>query len=355
MPEGRLTVVFGGQFGSEGKGALVAYLADKRDYNFAVRVGGTNAGHTGILRGQKVKVQQVPLPCFESPTTVGVIGPAGLVDPDILKREMDMCNSMCGWYPTIIIDRCASLITDEHKRLEADLKGKIGSTCEGVGAATADKVMRRAPMWTSVEGKFAGPPYNVVTDDTACVLNEHLNVGYDVIIEGTQGFGLDLHDSGHYPFCTSRNISPMAILADCGVSHRAPAIVELIMCLRTYPIRVGGNSGRMRNELDWDLMKQRTKGYVDTPEITTVTKRVRRIGEFDDDEVSRAALICRPNRVALMFTDYIDPSVAGKTDPDDVTDEVGKFVSRVEKATGAPVLYLGTGPGTVIDLEDVKR
>jgi len=358
---GKLTIVYGGQFGSEGKGQIVAHIAERHSPDIAVRVGGPNAGHTFLLpNGSKQVVQTIPAPVFISKDTFAVIGAAGLIIPHVFARELSEATKIMGRTPGIIIDECAGIITEEHMKREADLKKSIGSTGEGVGAATADKIMR-VPSFTLQDEKTRkdfldtvkekGPATGIwIKPDTAMYLNSALADGMDVIIEGTQGVGLSLHTSGYYPFCTSRECTPQGMLAQTGISEENARVVEKLMVVRTYPIRVGGNSGDLANEISWKELKQISGGYVQDPEITTVTKKKRRIAEIDYEMLIRNVRITRPTGLALTFFDYWYPEIATATDPSALGKEHWNTINNVETELGVPVKYLSTGFGTVIPL-----
>lgn len=187
-----------------------------------------------------------------------------------------------------------------------------------------------------------------IVRDTPYYLNSALRVGKSVLVEGTQGVDLSLHTSGFYPFCTSRECTPQGILAQAGI---APWGVqqERIMVIRTYPIRVGGNSGDMGIEITWEELAKRTDGYI-MPEFTTVTKKQRRIAEFDHGRMLRNIAVTNPTAIALTFFDYLFPEVDGMTDVSKLSNKHWKAIARMEKQLGVPIKYLSTGFGSVINL-----
>lgn len=360
MAKSALITVYGGQFGSEGKGQVVAHLYHTRGVDVGVRVGGPNAGHTFFHKnGRKQVVQTLPIPAALG--AHGVIGAAGMVLLDVLDKELQETHEFTGKVARLSVDRNAVVITAEHMSREAALKGRIGSTGEGVGAATADKVMRtpgivagHEEMVKYVTDEYLGRPWWAgVTwgvEHTPSMLNSDLQYRKrTVLLEGTQGYGLSLHTGGYYPFCTSRECTPQGIQAQAGVAESRADEVERIMVLRTYPIRVGGNSGPLPGEVSWEELSERTGGYV-KPEITTVTKKVRRIAAFDWELVNRAVLQTNPTGVALMFLDYVHPEIAGVVDPTGLGAEHWRTIQRFEERLGVPIKYVGTGPGTTVSL-----
>ncbi|KKK49680.1 hypothetical protein LCGC14_3132620, partial [marine sediment metagenome] len=167
----------------------------------------------------------------------------------------------------------------------------------------------------------------------------------DILIETAQGFGLSLTRSGFYPYCTSRDITPGAALNDAGVFMAGP--IRTILVLRTFPIRVAGNSGPLRFEVTWEQLAEESGGYIQ-PEYTTVTNRIRRVGLWDPGLALRATLACMPDHIALTFFDYWRPDLANKTILD--ADAFGR-IREVEKELEVPVTWVSTGFGSIVHME----
>lgn len=359
----KLSVVSCLQWGSTGKGNVVARLVEDTTDSYSVigvRVGGPNAGHTfEWANGQRKAVQTIPIPPFVSRTATGYIGAAGMVHRNILEVEWHALCEMyaeMGWgWPRLAIDRHATIITDEHMRAEADLKARISSTGEGVGAATAERVMRRAPVVTD-DADFMRwlDDQGIAVLDTVTVLNRALlregsEQPIHVIAEGTQGALLSLYTGGYYPYCTSRECTPDALLSQMGLTSRHAADLNIVGVMRTYPIRVGGPSGPLPREITWEELRARTGGYVSVPEKTTVTKKTRRIAELDLGIMRRVVAQTRPTSLAVTFLDYMFPSLANAETLTDVLggqvgDDVIGYLARIEEQLGTPICMVGTGP-----------
>lgn len=356
--QSRLDLVWGGQFGSEGKGQIAAHLALKEGpYDLAVRVGGPNAGHTFYLDKQKIVVQSIPVAAMLD--ALGVIGPGGLVIPEILAAELEVAYKLNGHPITLLIDQHAVVIQERHLHAEGDLKVAIGSTGEGVGAALAEKIMRRPglvvkdPEARALLTNVLDMPYAAGVTlgvNTSVFCNSNLNNGKRVMIEGTQGYGLSLHTGPYYPYCTSRECTPAGLLAETGINRDLAGEYRSIMVVRTFPIRVGGNSGPLPYEIGWDELREQTGGYVSQPEITTVTKKQRRIASLDQDLLRRAILQCGPTDLALTFLDYVYPELAGRG-PGFFSDRHWDYLSNLETALDAPISYVSTGPGHTYQLD----
>jgi len=336
-------VLVGGQFGSEGKGKVAAYLAPEHD--MSIRTGGPNAGHTIEHEGKIYKLQTIPC-SFINQNCLLAIGAGAVIDLEILNREI----AECGITPNrLIIDPQAGIIDPQHVQSEIELKGRIGSTGKGVGAAVAAKTLRTPNFRVARDIK----DLHQYLEDVSKYANDFIDSGKKVFLEGTQGFGLSLHH-GIYPFVTSRDVTAGTICGDAGISPKS--VDEIIMVLRTYPIRVAGNSGPLLNEIDWETVTKQSGYPAPLIERTTVTKNVRRVAEFDMELVKRAAMINRPTQVALMFIDYIDYQNYGKRNYDDLTPKSHDFVKKVEDETGIPITLIGTGPNNadIIDLRSEK-
>lgn len=326
-----VTAVIGGQFGSEGKGKIAAYLAT--DTAMAIRTGGPNAGHTVEHQGRFFKVQSIPC-AFVNPDCILAIGAGGVIDYQLVLTEIESLNLN---ERRVVIDPLAVVISPEHAQSEADLKARISSTGKGVGAATIAKIWRgrEATLARDVAGlrPFLG--------DVAGTANALISQQAHVLLEGTQGFGLSLHH-GAYPFVTSRDTTAGALCSEAGISPRL--LNEIVLVIRTYPIRVAGNSGPLANEITWTDVT-RESGYADPViEHTTVTGNVRRVGRFDLEQVKRAVLVNRPTQIAVNFLDYLDHRNRGVGVFDDLTDAAVRFVEMLSTELGVPVTMMGTGP-----------
>jgi adenylosuccinate synthase len=162
-----------------------------------------------------------------------------------------------------------------------------------------------------------------------------------IIVEGTQGFGLSLYHAEEWPYRTSRDTTAHSFLGEVGLGVRD---YDVIMAIRTYPIRVAGNSGPLPGEITWEDV-QRESGYpYPISEFTTTTKRLRRVARFDWSVVDQAVAANSPTQIALHGADYIDYANRAATEWSSLTDSARKFVSGLEAKLGVPVVFVGTGP-----------
>lgn len=328
-----VTVIVGGQYGSEGKGKIAAYLAPR--FQHSVRTGGPNAGHT-VRNGSKTVVLR-HLPCAVVSSGVKLyLGAGAVIDPKILMQEV--ADNKVG-PERLSIDPCAAIISEAHLASEAGLVARIGSTGKGVGAAVAAKVLRETDLQLAKDVKELAP----YIADVSGQLNAALKRKEDVLVEGTQGIGLSLHH-GHFPHVTSRDVTAGTLCGEAGVG---PAQVSsVVLVVRTYPIRVAGPSGPLEGEIDWPTVTEES-GYT-TPliEFTTVTQKVRRVGRFDLQAVRRAAELTSATEIALTFADYLDASAFNCRDFPLLPLKIRDFIKRLEEGTEVPVSLIGTGPDT---------
>ena len=326
MP-GKVTVVIGGQYGSEAKGKVASFLAN--EFDMAVRTGAPNAGHTVINNGEIFRLQQIPV-TFVNPNCVLCIGAGGLIDPEILKREV----AVTGAAARLFIDPQAGVLEEKHVLAETEIKKTIGSTGKGCGAALVDRIWRKD--FKLAKDFLKG--YRIA--DVAEMLNNGLDAGKNILVEGTQGFGLSIYH-GNYPFTTSRDTTAANFLAEAGLSPRVP--LEIILVIRTYPIRVAGNSGPLKNETTWAALSQKIGREV--VERTTVTKNIRRVAEFDGELVKKAIMINRSTQIALQFLNYLYPQDENKTAWASLSKESREYIVKLERELGVPITLIGTGQG----------
>lgn len=357
---GKITVLVGGQYGSEGKGAVAAHIAT--NYDVHVRVGSHNAGHTFYWNGAK-HVQQV-IPCgWINPNALIVIGRGAIVPVDGLIEEVEHIKK---YYPNFLgrlaIDPEAGILDKEYAATEGGKDGwfnrQIGSTGEGCGEARVARIRRDPNVFTRFKDAFNDPRYeeklrpfrSCLLEDTPQHLLSMKHNGASILIEGTQGSDLSLLHS-HWPYCTSIDTNAAGIIAEVGISPLE--VTDVLMVCRTYPIRVAGNSGPMAQEITWEELSDRIGKNV-VPEKTTVTKKVRRIAEWDDEQFDRAFTLNTPTSIAIMFADYVDPSVAGKRGTLRLS-EIGSNFVRWVNSKDSRILprldYVGTGPDSIVDVD----
>lgn len=341
-----ISVVVGGQYGSEGKGKVAHYFAKKLGAFAAVKVSGTNSGHTVYdSKGNPQILRVLPSPSL-IPGMYCVIAPGAYFQPRILLEEIERVG-----FPRdhLLIHPNAGIITEEIEQAEkaTDLRERIGSTASGTGVATVHRILGDEEFVRACE---VTELHDLIVD-TAEIMRGWLDEGQHIIIEGGQGFGLSLLHCDCYPYCTSRDTTASAFVGDAGLS---PLDVDnVIQVLRSYEIRVAGNSGPMAYETTWDQVTQNAGSSRPICEWTSVSKKIRRVGYFDYNLVTRAVDANQPNITVLNFMDYI------KEEPGYGSKQLGPnrlaFIETVEKRTGCKVTHVGFAGDDVQTVEEARQ
>ena len=349
MERGKLTVLVGGQYGSEGKGAVAAHVAN--DYQVHVRVGSPNAGHTIYWNGAKHVMQSIPCG-WVNPDAVIVIGRGALLN---MKQFMKELVHIMRYYPDflsrLVIDPEAGILDEKFHEEEGGINGemhrRIGSTGEGVGPARIARLQRdpsKFRQFKDVAEEYGLTECMVV--NTPRYLAGMQDCGCNILIEGTQGSALSLLHS-HWPYCTSVDTNAAGIISEVGV---APSrVTDVLMVVRTYPIRVAGNSGPMENEISWEVISAKCGKPVS--EKTTVTKKMRRVAEWDDELFQQSCVLNGPTEIALTFADYVDPSLFDCGNPDTVKNSLALHKFMEEHGLLGKVKYIGTGPESMVEVQ----
>jgi adenylosuccinate synthase len=289
-----------------------------------------------------------------------VIGQGSVIDESVLKQELnDLMAAGFGYVGDwLYIDNMATVLLPLDKKTEeaGTLNDRIGSTAKGIGVARAGRIMRTQPVVRDFP-QISGLGQGGVGHHTSGIIRENLAAGRTVIVEGTQGFELSLH-GWLYPYATSQDCTALDVLAQAGIPPWDDSVnaFEVWVVFRTYPIRVAGKSGPMRDEITWEMLKYRSNGYI-KPEKTTVTQRVRRVGEWDPNLAERAVNANGGKhswslKTALMMTDYLNPKFAGITEKEKdagLLQDLRLAVEPLERPIGRPFDLLGTGPQSIVD------
>jgi len=336
-------VVVGGQFGSEGKGQVAAYLS--REYDVLVRVGGPNAGHSVRSMTGEYVYHHLPSGSRDSRGIV-LIGPGAVINEKGILKEIEECGLRAG---RVFIDPQAMVISQEDVDFEQrTVVGAISSTGTGTGHALSRKINQRgAEGVPTVARHYAGlQPFLGSTFEH---LERAFASGQKVLLEGTQGSGLSLHH-GQYPHVTSRDTNVAGCLSEAGI---APSRVRrVVMVVRTYPIRVadpdkqpGKTSGELKQEISFAEIARRAEldpVHVEKAELTSTTKRKRRVGEFEWDQIRKSCALNGPTDLAVSFADYISAQNRDARRYEQLTPETIKWIEELERVAHAPVSLIST-------------
>jgi adenylosuccinate synthase len=336
-------VMVGGQYGSEGKGQVAAYLAP--EYDLLIRVGGPNAGHKVKIRGtnKDFTFRHLPSGSLSSQANL-LIGAGAVIHVPTLLGEI--ANAKIG-VDRLMIDRQAMTISERDRLREAGskgIKGLIGSTGQGVGQATARRITSRGKPGVKLARDI--PELQPYLCDSCDVLQRLFRERKRAFLEGTQGTGLSIYHS-HYPYCTSRDTTVAGCLAETGISPSR--VRKVIMVCRSYPIRVGsppnGTSGPMSNEITWAEVERRAgfrRGKIAAHEVGSVSGNPRRVAEFDWVLLRKSASLNAPTDIALTFADYLDRENVNARRFEQLTEPTIRFIEELERVSAAPVTLIST-------------
>lgn len=308
-----------GQYGSTGKGVAAGLLAEhfKDRVEVVTSNAGPNSGHTSYVGDRKVVLKQLPtyaVVCHLLETTFSplvYLNGGAVINHEILKREMDE-------FPVnVVLHPAAARIDADCLFEDQGNVAYMASTGQGIGPALVRKLQRRP---------------EAVVGGTGHSIELHKRI---VFMEVSQGFSLGIN-SGFYPHVTTRECTVAQGLADAGLSPFD--LREVLMCVRTFPIRVGNTEGSSgphypdQREVTWEELGQQ-------PEYTTVTKRVRRVFTWSDQQFRLALRANRPSAIFLNFVNYLN------------REEIPAFIEKrilqpykYEMGKTLPTLLLGHGP-----------
>ncbi len=331
-------VLLGLQWGDEGKGKVVDYLAPR--YDVVARFqGGPNAGHTLVFGGKKYVLHTIPSGIFRD-NLINLIGNGVVIDPITFAREIDNLRSAGVPYAERLrLARKAHLILPTHRYLDAATeaakgKARIGSTLKGIGPTYMDKTGRNGLRVGDITSAGFEEKYQVLkskhltllklypeiefdlAQEEACwmeslevmrsiqlvdgeyYINELLAQGKNVLAEGAQGSMLDI-DFGTYPFVTSSNTITAGVCTGLGI---APSrIGEVIGITKAYCTRVG--SGPFPTEQDNETGEfLRREGA----EFGATTGRPRRCGWLDLPQLKYTVMLNGVTQLAVTKIDVLN-------------------------------------------------
>ena len=346
-------VIIGAQWGDEGKGKIVDYLAE--DAKYVVRYsGGPNAGHTIVVDGKQFALHQVPSGILYSDKKV-YLGAGMVIDPEKLFKELDMLKENgINWEGRVFISDRAQLILPKYRQMDKDRdaqrKRPIGTTGSGIGIAYSEKShrdgLRLADLdWAEKMAEFDGEDKEYLDKYKDKLIEMRVDLTKvmwevrkeNILFEGAQGAMLDI-DSGTYPYVSSGASCAAGAATGCGIGPHD--LDKILGVFKAYETRVG--NGPMPTEFNNESEGELCQYVRDTGrEYGVTTGRARRCGYLDLVALRYA---CRVNSLdGLVLThldiydamDQIEACVAYDIDGKIVTD----FPANVDQMNKAkPVL-----------------
>lgn len=293
-----IDVIVGGQGGDEGKGKIAQYLASSGNYTSVIRAGGPQSGHSIIVNGKRMGLATIPCG-FENSNLKIIIGRGGYIYVPSLLKEIEETGLKKS--NRIIIDNYSTIVTEAHRneeRANANLMGKIGSVGTGVGIARIAK-LRREKENPEEMIKFAKdiPELQDYVGDSVGYLNRELEKGNNILIEGDQGFKLNI-DGEEYPFVSTTNAITSSFLMRTQVNPKELRDVYIVVKPYTTRVAPGNLEDEIFNEkiLEWCHNEGGEKG--------TVSERLRRISEFEWNGVKRAIQVNGATKIAITHMDF---------------------------------------------------
>lgn len=331
-------VLLGLQWGDEGKGKIVDYLAS--NYDIVARFqGGPNAGHTLYLEGKKYVLHTIPSGVFRE-NVQNLIGNGVVIDPTILCKEIDqLATSGVEFLSRLFIAKKAHLILPSHRMLDAVMEAakgadKIGSTLKGIGPTYTDKIarhglrigdiflsdfqerydklkanhLRMASAYPEVDFDLEGEEKAWMASierlsklqfvSSAYFIDNALKADKKILAEGAQGSMLDI-DYGTYPFVTSSNTITSGVCNGLGIAPQK--IGEVIGITKAYCTRVGG--GPFPTELLGEVGEEIRKAG---GEFGATTGRPRRCGWIDLPQLKYTIMINGVTQLVMTKADVLD-------------------------------------------------
>lgn len=330
-------VVLGTQWGDEGKGKIVDFLAEQADVVVRYQ-GGNNAGHTVVVGDQEYKLHLIPSGILY-PNKTCVIGNGVVIDPAVLLKELAYLQNRGIDTGNLRVSNRAHVIMPYHRLLdeveEEKRQNKIGTTKRGIGPCYMDKDARQGIRivdlmdpeefserladnleaknfllervydaegfdFETVKKEYLGYAEQLrkYVADTSVIINEAIKAGKNVLFEGAQATLLDI-DHGTYPYVTSSH--PTAGGACIGAGVGPTSINKVIGVVKAYTTRVGEGPflTELKNEIGDHI---RNRGQ----EFGTTTGRPRRCGWLDAAVIKYSAAVSGIHSFALTRLDILD-------------------------------------------------
>ena len=298
MQNGKLNVLIDVSYGSTGKGNIAAYLASKHKIDLAISNHGPNSGHSIIYNDEVKVVKMLPVSGIYDKNSTIFLGSGSVIDIDILLKEIKEFDVA----DRIVISPFAPIVNDYCKEYEKEHLQYIASTFQGTGAAIGLKAMRSQRIKLAREHKELD---KYIGDNYSDVIRNRINLDETGLVDIAQGWGLSI-DTEFFPFTTSRCVNVGQALAYLDVPHTLMG--NVIGVARTYPIRVGnvpngysGDTYSDSKEISWEELSKKIGRNVS--ELTSVTKRVRRVFTFSKQLFEMAVY---RNSVSILFLTFVD-------------------------------------------------
>jgi len=323
----RTLAAVGMQFGDEGKGKIVDFLAEKADI-VARATGGNNAGHTVVVKDTTYKFHLLPSGIIHK-DKLSICGNGMVIYPKQIIKEISLLEKkgMKITNKNLLISSAAHVITEEQVEKDKKTGEKVGTTGRGIGPCYMDKIERTGLRMNEFvkqdneEAKKLRP----FVDDTYVILNEAIEKGKKILVEGAQGTLLDI-DHGTYPYVTSSNPTSGGVCTGLGIG---PTKIDNVMgIIKAYITRVGRGPMPTEQGTDEQTLGEKKEDSLTEEDLKkanggeeyftgkilrkqggeygTTTGRARRTGWFDAVIANYAVRINGASNIALTKLDVLN-------------------------------------------------
>jgi adenylosuccinate synthase len=293
----KVDIVLGCSYGDEGKGKVVNYLVHENKYDLCVRFNGScNAGHTVYFNEQKFVLHQMPVGILRNETSI-LISSDCLVDVDKLKKEIKELTE-CGIQVSdrLFLSSACHIITPEL--VEEDKQTNIiGTTCSGIGPTYAQKMIRKGKRVDTCKEVFEKMGFTIVDLRTWWQTDLVKTKFKKILLEGAQGFGLDINWTDQYPYCTSSTCS-LAGAINTGIQIKY--ISNIFGITKAYDTYVG--TSKFQPDNDDDLIQIGNVGN----EYGSTTGRRRQCNYLNLDKLIEALYINNCNVCIINKMDILE-------------------------------------------------
>lgn len=326
-----------GQFGSTGKGVIAALLAElfHDRVSTVVTNAGPNSGHTFYHGHEKVILKQLPTFSVKA-RMMGirniktVLSGGAVIAPEILSHEIT--KHAVG---NVTVHPAAAIIDAVARRQDEVSVQLMASTGQGVGPAIVHKLSRIPNSMATAGEYYHDQDFNNYPFEIA---RWSFDPDEAILLEVSQGYSLGIN-AGFWPHVTSRECTIMQAMADAIIP---PTFFDnCVMALRTFPIRVGNVGDASSGPAYLDQQETTWEALGQTPELTTVTQRVRRVFTWSRQQFREAVKANCPGIIFLNFCNYLKGDGA-------VSQFVTEYILKdyFEITGGEPIVLCGHGPGT---------
>lgn len=313
-----VTIIVGGQYGSEGKGKVAHWVGMNYGCDYAVKTGTNNHDNVALINPD-FKFKMFSSAVNENNTTTYVFPAGCLIEKNSFFEEVKKRGLT---KERLVVDPYAKIINKETFK---------------------DDPGTRIAM--------AFPEFEEFLGDTKLILGKAVDEDKDIVIEGSQGYGLSPVHSEEPPWGVLRDTTAAGVLSEVGLS---PLDVDnIILVIRSYPVLTWEHAlQQMKNEIDWNAIAERCESVEPVQEdgvVGVTALQDSRVAEFDPEMVRKAILVNNPTHIALNHADYYDSSTK---DTDDLSEYQVEKISEIEDFLDVKVDLIGNGSNNIIDYED---